>query len=139
MWLSFDGHPAIAHLSWEDRARLANQALKRLRRRPAFWIEGALASLVTLSAGAVLYTHMADRDQVFSVPMLAVPCLMLLLALWWFSRVRRLFGLILRHILLEEGIRPRVCLECGQDLRAERGEECPTCGTELMAETCEVN
>jgi hypothetical protein len=134
MWLSFDAHPAIAHLSWKDRTQLVDSTLKRLRRQRSFWVEGTLSSLVCLSACVLLAVRLADRGQTFAWPMLALPCLVAAQVVWWFFRIRRLFGLVLRRRLLEEGIRPRVCLECGENLRGMLQEQCPACGVELTTD-----
>lgn len=138
MWLSFDAHPAIAHLSWDDRTRLVDATLKRLRRQRNFWVEGLLSSLLCLIACVFLAVRLADRGQSFAWPMLVLPCLVAAQVTWWFFRIRRLFGLLLRERLLDEGIRPRICLECGHDLRGPGTDQCPQCGVELLKDLQEA-
>ncbi|MEX0655751.1 MAG: hypothetical protein WD534_03235 [Phycisphaeraceae bacterium] len=53
----------------------------------------------------------------------------------WMCGVMMLHSRVLRRklkqLMLEQGLRPSSCLDCGYDLRATEGDTCPECGGQI--------
>ena len=111
-----------------ERRKVHRRALKRLRRRPRFWINLTLA-LVSLGATAILAVLWLERW----FPMLhgntggiAVGIIGGTFGVTFQYVFRKPLRKQMRLELAAMGI--PVCIACGYDLRGQREPRCPECG-----------
>jgi hypothetical protein len=122
---------AIQHLTWRERERLIGEALEAVRSHPHSWLMDRL--LPSLGALAMLlWTLPLFLGLSFTICLLSGLLLnqaQVLTCLIW--RHRR-FREALRKKLLDAGIRPRICYECGYQVEGFEGNECPACDAPLL-------
>lgn len=133
MWWHLVDHPAIAHLHWQDRERLGEAAQNRYRHQPRVWVGAFIPSLPFWAFLLLLL----NRHQLAPLMQWVVWAVLLLITVehvWSIFAMRRRLAAALGEQLLEEGIRPCVCLVCGYDLRGTDSDRCSECGAELRRE-----
>lgn len=139
-WLAerFTGPPQVQHLPWATRARIVARAQRRAAgRRVAANRKYGCALWITLAiAYFLLASLMSDLFEMLNLPewlhallnfIIVMAPFPVLLAVYYRSDRDAL-----RHVLLEEGIRPAVCFDCGYDLRGTESHTCPECGADIL-------
>lgn len=124
----------IRHLPWRERERVSREALKVVRRHPRFWLmEGLLPFLSCLLMASLVFIVPLLEDSLIRLICL-FPILLCCLALLVVSIVwhHRCFRQALRQELLDAGLRPSICFECGYNLEGYEGNECPACDALLL-------
>ena len=123
---------AIQHLPWRDQHRLNREAWEVVRRHPRYRLMArSLPVLGSLAMG------LAGLTILLKWPFVIYPlCLLSFLAqqvtgiIWQ----RRRFREALRQRLLDAGIRPAFCFECGYNVEGYEGNECPACDAPLLSQ-----
>ena len=120
----------IQHLPWREQQRLNREALEAVRCHPRYWLMArSLPLLGSLAMG------FAALGVLLEWPFLIHPLLTLSFLAQQVTGIiwqRRRFREALRQKLLDAGIRPRICFECGYELEGYEGNDCPACEAPLL-------
>jgi hypothetical protein len=120
----------IQHLPWRERERLTQEAWQIVERPPRYRLMVRVLPLLRsfVLCFAVLAHFLKWSGFIYSALILA--CLLeSVIGLVW---QRRHFRSALRETLLESGVRPCNCFECGYDLEGYEGNDCPACDAPLL-------
>ena len=123
---------AIRHLPLAERVRLVRETREVVQRHPVyrsfpfllllyptfFWLTYTFRKVLPMKLMAVLMCTF-----------ILLSLVLLVVAVLW---RRSLFRRTLRQKLLDAGIRPRVCFECGYYVEGFEGAECPSCDAPLI-------
>jgi len=126
----------LKHLPWEVRNRIQTQAREAVyRNRPYRWIFGMAVFLYLVHTvgqffglDRLFHHFMFNLDSAINFVACAV-------ILGWLVLERRLMRRERRRLLLEAGLRPGRCFDCGYYLEGYDGDECYVCGCRLVSET----
>jgi len=128
---------AIRHLPWREQERLIHEAAEIVRRHPRYWLMRRLlpflAALAMVAAAVVqLFKMPLFRFLLLELIFLICISIFLVSIVTGFVWHRGRFQAALRQTLLDAGIRPTFCFECGYNLEGYEGNECPACDALLL-------
>ncbi len=127
----------IQHLPWRERERLIRGAWETLSRLPGYrFVSRWIPIIITLPVQIMVFTRffLSIRFDFLLVIIIYLAWILLTIlgfvssVVWYRHRFRK----ALRQLLLEAGIRPGICFECGYYLEGFEGNECPACDSPLI-------
>ncbi|HWG45829.1 MAG TPA: hypothetical protein VN688_23915 [Gemmataceae bacterium] len=124
---------AIQHLPWQEQERLTQEVWGAVRRHRCHWLmTGCLPLLSLLIMNLVIFSFQLKTSSLIR---LLKWLAMLVFGTIWVGTVvwqRRIFREALRQKLLDAGLRPRICFECGYNVEGYEGKECPACDAPFL-------
>jgi hypothetical protein len=121
---------AIQHLQWGEQQRLNREAWEAVRRHPRYRLmTRSLPLLGALAMGLAGLSMLLKWPGVIYLLFLLSFAAQEVTGIIW---QRRRFRKALRQTLLDAGIPPRFCFECGYEVEGYQGNECPACDAPFL-------
>jgi hypothetical protein len=121
----------IRYLPWRERERLTQEAWEAVHHSPRYRLMICLQTLLSFLAVGLLALKLGF--SLLTDFLLVLTFLIQMVAVFvWIIWVGRLNRNALRQTLLNAGIRPAFCFECGYDLEGYEDNACPACDAPLL-------
>lgn len=120
----------IQHLPWQEQERLVRAAREIVRRHRRKRLVMRLAPLLNLLLAILVMIGLLSHISFFFILLIfSVQIAVSIGSMIW---QRKFFREALQQMLLDAGLRPHFCFDCGYRLDGYEGTECPACDALLL-------